>query len=72
MVQRDARYRKRIAAAGAVAGLVPTVFFLSLGPEGAEIATIAAAYIAWLGVLATWLGLPTQPTPTTSSRRNQE
>jgi hypothetical protein len=66
MAQRGARYRKRIAAAGAVAGLVPTVFLLSLGPEGAEVATILAAYVAWLGVLATWLGLPSQPPAETS------
>ena len=48
---------------GPAAGLALTIALLCLGPAGAEVATIVAAYIAWLGVWVTWFPLQPQQQP---------
>jgi hypothetical protein len=63
MVRRSARHRKQVVAVGAVAGLAATIALLTFGAEGAEIATVVAVYIAWLGVLVAWFALDSQRHP---------
>lgn len=67
MPQKHAWRHKQIVAVGAAAGLALTIALLCLGPAGAEVATIVAAYIAWLGVLVTWFPLQPQQQPDSRS-----